>query len=339
MKKWILALCAVLLAWNIWLTIRLEMTANNTASPALPQITQTTLTDYTSDLTKVLDDTRSSVVTVSSSSRTASGFVYGREENDLYIVTTSDLYSDSGEVTVYFDSSAGMKAQIVGRDEATNVMLLKLQPGFEVRISRLGDSNLLEQGEYVLTLSGRRSDTGSSSVSFGIVSEPGMRRLTSAPWYTSVIETDAVISPDSIGGPLLDEGGAVIGMLVSYNSAERTGLAVSVDEIRLTVEELKTDGQVSRGSLGIVSRSVADLRSYEKSTRGLQLDAISGVLVTAAMEDSELQAGDVLLQINGEEIKDIHDLRTKLYGMNAGDPVELQVLRSGEQTTVSTELR
>ena len=57
------------------------------------------------------------------------------------------------------------------------------------------------------------------------------------------------------------------------------------------------------------------------------------------MEDSELQAGDVLLQINGEEIKDTHDLRTKLYGMNAGDPVELQVLRSGEQTTVSTELR
>jgi membrane-associated protease RseP (regulator of RpoE activity) len=71
----------------------------------------------------------------------------------------------------------------------------------------------------------------------------------------------------------------------------------------------------------------------------LILIIVGGVLVTAAMEDSELQAGDVLLRINGEEIKDIHDLRTKLYGMNAGDPVELQVLRSGEQTTVSTELR
>ena len=124
-------------------------------------------------------------------------------------------------------------------------------------------------------------------VSFGIVSEPGQRRLSSASlWPASVIETDAQIVQDCIGGPLLDEGGAVIGMLVSYNSAERTGLAVSVDEIRLAVEELKTEGQVSRGSLGIVSRSVADLRSYEKSTRGLQLDAINGVLVTAAMEDS-----------------------------------------------------
>lgn len=315
------------------------MTANNTASPALPQITETAVTDYTSDLTKILDNTRSSVVTVSSGSRTASGFVYGREENDLYIITTSDLYSDSGEVTVYFDSSAGMKAQIVGRDEATSIMLLKLQPGFEVRISRLGDSNLLEQGEYVLALSGRRSDTGSSTVSFGIVSEPGMRRLTAAPWYASVIETDAAISPDSIGGPLLDEGGAVIGMLVSYSSTERTGLAVSVGEIRLVAEELKTDGQVSRGSLGIVSRSVADLRSYEKSTRGLQLDAISGVLVTAAAEDSDLEAGDVLLQINGEEIKDINDLRIKLYSMKAGDPAELQVLRGSEQIPVSTELK
>ncbi len=336
-----MALCAVLLAWNLWLTVRLEMLSSPDA-PAAPQITQTTVSDYTTDLTEIIANTRAAIVTVSSGTRSASGFVYSREEENLYLVTTSDLYSDSGEVTVYFDSSAGMSAAIVGCDEATGIMLLRMQPGFEVRTGWLGDSDLLEQGEYVIALSGRKAETGSSRVSFGIVSEPGMQRLSSSSsWLAGVIETDAVVSPESVGGPLLDQGGAVVGMLLprSYSSSERLGWAVGINEIKMVVNELKADGSVSRGSLGIVSRNVADLRSYEKSTRGLQLDAVSGVLVTSARENSELEAGDVLLAVNGQTVENINGLRSMLYDLNAGDIAELQVFRNGEQTTLSMELQ
>ncbi len=336
-----MALCAVLLAWNLWLTIRLEM-VNSPSAPAVPQITQTTVSDYTTDLTDIIDNTRAAVVTVSSGSRTASGFVYSREDENLYLITTSDLYSDSGEVTVYFDSSAGMSAAIAGRDEATGIMLLRLQPGFEVRTSRIGDSDLLQQGEYVLALSGRSAETGSSAVSFGIVSEPGMMRLNaSSSWLAGVIETDAVISPESAGGPLLDQGGAVVGMLLprSLNGNDRLSFAVGINEIRLAAEELKEEGKVSRGSLGITVRSVADLRSYEKSTRGLQLDAVSGVLITAGGDSSELKPGDVLLSINGQTVADVSSLRTILYDVNSGEMAELQILRDGEETVLSTELQ
>lgn len=80
----------MLLAWNVWLTVRLEM-KNSPSAPAVPQITQTTVSDYTTDLTEIIDNTRGAVVTVSSNGRTASGFVYSREEKDLYLITTSDL--------------------------------------------------------------------------------------------------------------------------------------------------------------------------------------------------------------------------------------------------------
>lgn len=336
-----MALCGVLLAWNVWLTVRLE-TMNSPSTPSVPQITQTTVSDYTTDLTEIIDNTRGAVVTVSSGSRTASGFVYSREEDDLYLITTSDLYSDSGEVTVYFDSSAGMTAAIAGRDEATGIMLLKMQPGFEVRVSRLGDSDLLAQGEYVLALSGRRADTGNSAVSFGIVSEPGMLKLSgSSSWLASVIETDAAVSQVSAGGPLLDQGGAVVGMLLPHNMGnnEKTSLAVGINEVKMAAEELKTEGRVSRGSLGITVRSVSDLRSYEKSTHGLQLDAVSGVLITAGGESTELNPGDVLLTVNGQRVADANGLRSILYGMNAGDVAELQILRGGEETTISAELQ
>lgn len=331
----------MLLAWNVWLTVRLEM-KNSPSAPAVPQITQTTVSDYTTDLTEIIDNTRGAVVTVSSNGRTASGFVYSREEKDLYLITTSDLYSDSGEVTVYFDSSAGMPAAIAGRDEATGIMLLKMQPGFEVRVSRLSDSDLLAQGEYVIALSGRRNDTGNSAVSFGIVSEPGMMKLSgSSSWLASIIETDAAVSQESAGGPLLDQGGAVIGMLLprSAGGNERMSLAVGINEVKMAAEELKTEGRVSRGSLGITVRSVAELRSYEKSTRGLQLDAVSGVLITAGGESTELNPGDVLLAVNGQTVADVDGLRTILYGLNTGDVAELQVFRGGEETTLSAELQ
>jgi serine protease Do len=221
-------------------------------------------------------------------------------------------------------------------------MLLRLQPGFEVRTSRIGDSDLLQQGEYVLALSGRSAETGSSAVSFGIVSEPGMMRLNaSSSWLAGVIETDAVISPESAGGPLLDQGGAVVGMLLprSLNGNDRLSFAVGINEIRLAAEELKAEGKVSRGSLGITVRSVADLRSYEKSTRGLQLDAVSGVLITAGGDSSELKPGDVLLSVNGQTVADVSSLRTILYGVNSGEMAELQILRDGEETVLSTELQ
>ncbi|MBQ3459684.1 MAG: trypsin-like peptidase domain-containing protein [Solobacterium sp.] len=339
MKKWILVLFAGLLVWNLWLTISLSSLSS--AQPGIPQITQTTVTDYTTDLTGILEANRSSVVSIQSGTRAGSGFVYSREENDLYIITSSDLYSDSGEVTVFFDSSAPLTAAIVGRDEATGIMLLKLQPGFEVRLSKLADSSLIEQGEYVLAVSGRRNSTGSSMVSFGIVSEPGQRRLSSASlWPASVIETDAQIVQDCIGGPLLDQGGAVIGMLQGRSTvgSERLSVAVSINEVRLAAEELKTEGSVTRGSLASVIRSVADLRSYEKSTRGLQLDAVNGVLVCDVLSDNGILPGDVLLQINGETIRNSNDLMSRMYQYQYGDTVELQVFRDHETIMLSVVL-
>ena len=304
-----------------------------------PNVVSQTTVDYTTDVTAMLDENRSTVVAVNSPTRSGSGFVYSHEDNSIYLITSSDLYAEEG-INVMFDSSAALPAAVVGVDEVTGVMMLKVDPPFEVKMPRLGDSSLLQQGEYVLTLSGRRPSTGSSVVSFGIVSEPGQIRLdASSSWYTTVVETDAAVTQDALGGPLLDQGGSVVGMLVrNYGSSDRMSVAVGINEIRLVAEQLRGTGTASRGSLGIVSRSVSGLRSYEKNSRGLQLDDITGVLVTEVYSDNGLKPGDVIRTINGETIADNDDLCTRLYAMHPEDTVELQVFRNNEQTALSVVL-
>ena len=332
-----MGLLAVLLAWDVYLTVQI---ANNEKLPETePNVVSQSTVDYTTDVTEMLDNTRSTVVSVNAPSRSGSGFVYSHEENSIYLITSSDLYSDSS-ITVMFDSSAALPAEVVGVDEVTGVMMLKAEPPFEVKMPRLGDSSLLQQGEYVLTLSGRRPYTGSSVVSFGIVSEPGQLRLNaSSSWYTTIVETDAVVTQDAIGGPLLDQGGSVVGMLVrSTGSSDRLNVAVGINEIRFVAEQLKETGTASRGSLGIVSRSVSGLRSYEKSSRGLQLDDITGVLVTDVYSDNGIRAGDVIQTIDGETVENNDDLCARLYAMHAGDTVELEILRNNEQTALSVVL-
>ena len=332
-----MGLLAVLLAWDVYLTVQI---ANNEKLPETePNVVSQSTVDYTTDVTEMLDNTRSTVVSVNAPSRSGSGFVYSHEENSIYLITSSDLYSDSS-ITVMFDSSAALPAEVVGVDEVTGVMMLKAEPPFEVKMPRLGDSSLLQQGEYVLTLSGRRPYTGSSVVSFGIVSEPGQLRLNaSSSWYTTIVETDAVVTQDAIGGPLLDQGGSVVGMLVrSTGSSDRLNVAVGINEIRFVAEQLKETGTASRGSLGIVSRSVSGLRSYEKSSRGLQLDDITGVLVTDVYSDNGIRAGDVIQTIDGETVENNDDLCARLYAMHTGDTVELEILRNNEQTALSVVL-
>ena len=332
-----MGLLAVLLAWDVYLTVQI---ANNEKLPETePNVVSQSTVDYTTDVTEMLDNTRSTVVSVNAPSRSGSGFVYSHEENSIYLITSSDLYSDSS-ITVMFDSSAALPAEVVGVDEVTGVMMLKAEPPFEVKMPRLGDSSLLQQGEYVLTLSGRRPYTGSSVVSFGIVSEPGQLRLNaSSSWYTTIVETDAVVTQDAIGGPLLDQGGSVVGMLVrNTGSSDRLNMAVGINEIRFVAEQLKETGTASRGSLGIVSRSVSGLRSYEKSSRGLQLDDITGVLVTDVYSDNGIRAGDVIQTIDGETVENNDDLCARLYAMHTGDTVELEILRNNEQTALSVVL-
>ena len=334
------------MVWNVWLTYRLTQPVSNTpAANEDVEITQETLTDYTSDLTAVVEQMRPSIVTVitdGEDSRTASGVIFAAENGVSYIFTTSEAVAGQTDALIYFDSSAEIRAEIIGFDYGTGLGLLKAETEFDTAAPVHGDSDLLEQGEYVIALGGRRKNTGTNMVSFGIVSEPGFRRLGSVNWLANIIETDAEVNENNYGGPLLDVGGELVGMLLGRSSGS-TGYAVSINEMEYVFDELKRDRIVSRGSLGIICRNISDLKTYEKNMNDLSLDLTDGLFITEVARngaaDGFLEIHDVITQINGVQIRNATELRRLLYEHQTEDVLTITYIRNGEQAEVQVGLK
>ena len=315
-----------------------------------PAINENTVNGYTTDVTEVVSSTQGSVVTIvvrnEESERRSSGIIYGNEENSIYILTGTDILEGADTVAVRFDSGIELSAQVVGRDKVAKVGLLRLEPPFDTLSIKLGDSGLISQGEYVIAMGGRRTDTESAMVTFGIAGTPGERQLnTQSTWTCDVIESDIIVTSNDIGGPLLNISGELLGMIVAtpMGGSASMGYAISVNELRLIFAQLKEGKDVQRGALGTTVRSINTLRAYQKSARNIRLDMTTGVLITNVLAgsaaDGILKEGDVLDTMDGETIRDAFDLRTKLYGHKAGDTVVFGMIRDGSSQSVTAVLQ
>ena len=340
------------MVWNLILTVKLFSDNEQKPSPDSREvINENTVNGYTTDVTEVVSNTLGSVVTVvvkggDEPEKRSSGIIYGKEEKTVYILTGSDILEERTKVSVRFDSGIELAADVVGIDRVARVGLLRMEPEFETISIRLGDSGLISQGEYVITMGGRRTNTESAMISFGVAGTPGERQLTtSSTWTCDVIESDVIVTTNDIGGPLLNISGELLGMIIStpIGGHASMGYAISVNELRLIYAQLKEGKEVTRGALGTTVRSINTRRSYQKSARNIRLDMTTGVLITNILTDSAaweiLQEGDVLDTIDGETIRDAFDLRTKLYGHKAGDTVTLGIIRAGGAMTVTAVLQ
>ena len=299
----------------------------------------------------MISDVQSSIVSVESiavaSTHDLSGVIYDTDdEGNVYIFTECSYVRFADEINITFDNSYTVPAQLFGYDSSSDLALLMCKTEFEVTPVNKGLSSLVEQGESVVLLGGRNARTMTSSVSSAISSSSGYYRISAdSLWISEVLELDREVYSDQIGGGLFNYGGDLIGLLVNGPSGSITdkGYAVAVDEMKIVYSELRENGTVSRGCLGICGRSIADLRSYEKNIRDLQLDLDSGILITyiypEASVNEVLQTGDVLTALNSEEIMDFADLREKLYEHDSGETVQLEILRNGETFTESVTLQ
>ena len=147
-----------------------------------------------------------------------------------------------------------------------------------------------------------------------------------------------------MGGPVLNIGGQMIGMLVNRSyGGDRMGSALCSNELKILFDEMLKDKKISRGSLGVTVRSVESMRAYEKSERNIKLDVTEGVLVTYIGENSPaqdlLKEGDILLSMNDVELSDESVLMQELYKHEAGEEVHLSLLRDNETMEVSVSLQ
>jgi len=263
-----------------------------------------------------------------------SGFIISA---DGYILTNNHVVADATEIIVRLSDRSEVKAELVGTDPRSDVALLKVD-GKNLPTVRLGKSDELKVGEWVLAIG---SPFGfDHSVTAGIVSAKG-RSLPNES-YVPFIQTDVAINPGNSGGPLFNLKGEVVGInsQIFTRSGGFMGLsfAIPIDVALNVSKQLKVSGKVSRGWLGVMVQEVN--RDLAES---FGLDKPSGALVVDVQEGSPaakggVQVGDIILELNRQNIESSSDLPHRVGILNPGDKAQLSIVREGKRTILNIRI-
>jgi serine protease Do len=260
-----------------------------------------------------------------------SGFVLS---SDGYILTNYHVIKDADEIIVRFSDRNELEAKVLGSDERSDVALLKVEATGLAAV-KLGDSTNLKVGEWVLAIGSPFGFDHSATV--GIVSALG-RSLPSES-YVPFIQTDVAINPGNSGGPLFNLDGEVIG--INSQIYSRTGgfmglsFAIPMDVVMNVVDQIKSQGFVSRGWLGVVIQDVTGELAESFGLSKPQGALISKVLLDSPASKAGFEAGDVILRFDGKNVPTSSDLPPIVGRTKIGETIPVEVMRNNNRKTMN----
>ncbi len=335
------------------------------AKPAPQVIVETAANGF--DAARVYREASPGVVTIRSifggdNAAEGSGFVLdtsGRIVTNAHVVTdeSSGKRLPAKEVFIEFPDRNVVPAEIVGFDPFADVALLKIEPdGFALHPLKLGNDGDLQVGQPVAAIGSPFGEM--QSLSSGIISatDRSVKSLTQFQ-IEGAIQTDASINPGNSGGPLLDAGARVLGIneQIETNSGTNSGVgfAVPVSAIKRSIAQLEATGHAEYAYIGVSSQAL-----YPQLAEKLGLDTTFGGLLAEVVPggpaekaglrggDKELKfqagqystGGDVILQVEGEDVVTPDDLAHLIADKKPGEKVTMTILRDGEKKQVEVTL-
>ena len=257
-----------------------------------------------------------------------------------YILTNNHLVEKSVKVTVFTLQEKEYTAEIIGTDPLTDLALIKIKDK-DLPFCELADSSLLQVGEWVLAIG---NPWGlEHTVTAGIVSSKGrqLEGFSDVP-YQDYIQTDAAINPGNSGGPLVNMKGDVVGIntliLAPTGVNIGIGFAIPSNLARKVVKQLQEKGKVVRGYLGIRPQALtsADVDHLKlKSKRGAMVGEVES---GKPADKGGLEVADVIIEINGQPVKDHNDLRFKIADITPGTKAEFKIIRDGKEKMLTIKL-
>jgi serine protease Do len=252
-----------------------------------------------------------------------------------YIVTNNHVVADADKIKVKLKDEREFDARIIGRDPQTDLALIKIEPKGNLPVASLGRSADLKVGEWVVAVG---SPFGlEQTVTAGIVSAKG-RAIGSGP-YDDFIQTDASINPGNSGGPLLNLNGEVVGINTAIIAqGHGIGFAIPIDMAAKIVAQLKENGEVTRGWLGV---TIQDLKGDLAEYYGLKHS--EGVMVTDVVpgnpaEKAGIRAKDIITAVNGEKVQNSRELTAKAATLPVGETTKITVVRDGQEKTFDVKV-
>ena len=248
-----------------------------------------------------------------------------------YLVTNYHVVATAAEIRVQLSDGRIAEPEIVGVDAETDLALLKVDLGALPAI-QVGRSDNLRIGDVVLAIGNPYGLT--TSVTQGIVSATG-RGLLNLVTFENFIQTDAAINAGNSGGALINTNGELVGIntavLAQDPGTEGIGFAIPVDLVRGVIQQIKQNGRVVRGYMGLLPD---DLTNSERIAMGIETG--NGILLTAVYSggpaaEADLREGDVILELNGEPVYSQRQALLISASTSPGDIVEVVGLRDGER--------
>ncbi|WP_407271981.1 trypsin-like peptidase domain-containing protein [Radiobacillus sp. PE A8.2] len=297
---------------------------------------------------------QASLWTESQDAGTGSGVIYKKENGKAYVVTNNHVVEGAGALEVILASGERVEAQLLGADQLTDLAVLEIDASKVTQVATLGTSDNLIIGETAIAIGNPLGTDFAGSVTKGIIS--GLERSVDidlnsdgvSDWTTEVIQTDAAINPGNSGGALIDANGEVIGinsMKVALQAVEGIGFAIPIDAAKPIIEQLETNGSVSRPFMGITAVGLDTVPTRNKQqTLQLSEDVTEGIVIAQVQPNTPAdQAGieqyDVVTEVDGQPISSMMDLKKYLYNdTKIGDSIEITFYRDGTQQTTTLTL-
>jgi serine protease Do len=254
------------------------------------------------------------------------------------VVTNNHVIAEADEITVIFNDGTRLKAELVGKDQKTDLALLRVKPDKPLKAVKFGDSEKLRLGEWVIAIGNPFSLGG--TVTAGIVSARN-RDINSGP-YDNYIQTDASINRGNSGGPLFNLEGEVVGVNTAIISPSGgsigIGFAVPSKTALPVIDQLKQFGETRRGWLGVRIQQVTD-----EIAESLKISPARGALV-AGVDDkgpakpAGIEPGDVIIKFDGKDIKEMRDLPRVVADTPIGKQTPVLIIRKGKEETKTVTL-
>ena len=254
---------------------------------------------------------------------------------DGYLLTNNHVVEHARGLAVTFTDGSEVAADLVGRDPATDLAVLRARAN-GLPFAVLGDSSRLQVGQLVIAIGNPLGYA--SSVSTGVVSALG-RSLNgnSGRLIEGVVQHTAPLNPGNSGGALLDSHGRVVGINTAVAAmAQNLGFAIPVDTAQWVLTQLLTRGRVVRGVLGIAGRERPLDRRLVRHLdlaveRGVE---IAGLEARGAADAAGLMSGDIIVALAGRPVRDIPDLQRVLGEIPVGEDADIEILRRAKRLTL-----
>lgn len=280
---------------------------------------------------------------------TGTGFVYKKDKEKGYIITNHHVIENTNKVIIVTTDGKEVEATLLGSDEYADIAVLSVPLENVLKVAEIGKSTEAELGDTLFTVGSPLGRDYMGTVTKGILS--GKNRtvevsLTNGAFVMDVLQTDAAINPGNSGGPLVDINGQVIGvnsLKLVQDEIEGMGFAIPIEVATSVAEKIEKDGKVIRPLLGVEMIDVTDTWTLYRNNIHVDSSIKQGVVIAnvtkgSAADKAGLKAGDVVIEVEEEEVESIAYFRYSLYKHDVGDTIELKINRNNKEKTIKVKL-